>query len=303
MEYYGSEIVNDKFYIYMEYVYPGSINKYIREHCGAITEAVVRNFTRHILSGLAYLHSRKTIHRDIKGANLLVDACGVVKLADFGMAKLLTGQAAVLSLKGSPYWMAPELMQSVMHNDSSSDLALAVDIWSLGCTIIEMLTGKAPWSEYEGAAAMFKVLKESPPVPETLSPEGKDFLCRCFQRDPAHRPPASKLLDHPFLKNSQQLDFPSSSLAPNLMNQNDKVAQHSSRDIYDHKAEKVPMSPSRGTANGRGHLNENGLVSHLETSDSTVSFRRSPRSILEPVRSPSPLHLLSNQNIWFMQTS
>ncbi|GMP31546.1 hypothetical protein CsSME_00005712 [Camellia sinensis var. sinensis] len=87
VEYYGSEIIGDRFYIYLEYVHPGSINTYIREHCGAITESVVRNFTRHILSGLAYLHSTKTIHRDIKGANLLVDACGVVKLADFGMAK------------------------------------------------------------------------------------------------------------------------------------------------------------------------------------------------------------------------
>ncbi|CDY52152.1 BnaA02g34610D [Brassica napus] len=91
-----------------------------------------------------------TLHRDIKGANLLVDASGVVKLADFGMAKHLTGQRADLSLKGSPFWMAPELMQAVMQRDSNPDLAFAVDIWSLGCTIIEMFTGKPPWSEFEG---------------------------------------------------------------------------------------------------------------------------------------------------------
>lgn len=115
-----------------------------------MTESVVRNFTRHILSGLAYLHSKMTLHRDIKGANLLVDASGVVKLADFGMAKHLTGQRADLSLKGSPFWMAPELMQAVMQRDSNPDLAFAVDIWSLGCTIIEMFTGKPPWSEFEG---------------------------------------------------------------------------------------------------------------------------------------------------------
>jgi serine/threonine protein kinase len=64
---YGIDVVHmqvkDRFYIYLEYVHPGSINKYVREHCGAITESVVRNFTRHILSGLAYLHSMKTIHR------------------------------------------------------------------------------------------------------------------------------------------------------------------------------------------------------------------------------------------------
>ena len=145
--------VEDRFYIYLEYVHPGSINKYVREHCGAITESVIRNFTRHILSGLAYLHSKKTIHRyspmlgmlhaslslkpedrylfnyfcllvenyyfffpylfihfgfgplvifvflslyayrDIKGANLLVDSAGVVKLADFGMAKHVSSKS------------------------------------------------------------------------------------------------------------------------------------------------------------------------------------------------------------------
>ncbi|XP_022862192.1 mitogen-activated protein kinase kinase kinase 5-like [Olea europaea var. sylvestris] len=74
-----------------------------------MTESIVRNFTRHILSGLAYLHSKQTIHRDIKGANLLVNASGVVKLADFGLAKHLKGNAIDLSLKGTPHWMAPEV--------------------------------------------------------------------------------------------------------------------------------------------------------------------------------------------------
>ncbi|XP_038704973.1 mitogen-activated protein kinase kinase kinase 5-like isoform X2 [Tripterygium wilfordii] len=150
VQYYGSEIVDDHFYIYLEYIHPGSINKYVREHCGDITESIVRNFTRHVLSGLAYLHSSKTIHRDIKCANLLVDASGTVKLADFGMAKHLTGLSYELSLKGSPYWMAPEVLKAVMLSDASPDLALAVDIWSLGCTVIEMFTGKPPWSELEG---------------------------------------------------------------------------------------------------------------------------------------------------------
>ncbi|CAA0840928.1 mitogen-activated protein kinase kinase kinase 5 [Striga hermonthica] len=206
VQYFGSEIAGDKFYIYLEYVHPGSINRFIQDHCGAITESVVRNFTRHILCGLAYLHSKKTIHRDIKGANLLVDAYGVVKLADFGMAKHLNGQKANLSLKGSPYWMAPELLQSATQTDASTDIALAVDIWSLGCTIIEMMNGKPPWGEYEGAAALFKVLTESPPIPNTMSAEGKDFLQCCFRRNPAERPTASELLDHPFVRYSQQFD-------------------------------------------------------------------------------------------------
>ncbi|KAI3824134.1 hypothetical protein L1987_05583 [Smallanthus sonchifolius] len=198
VQYYGSETVGDRFYIYLEYVHPGSINKYVRDHCGGMTESIIRNFTRHIVSGLAYLHSTKTIHRDIKGANLLVDANGVVKLADFGMAKHLDEQVN-LSLKGSPYWMAPELLQAKPQKDGSPDLALAVDIWSLGCTIIEMMNGKPPWSEHEGPAAMFKVMRETPPIPETMSPEGKDFLRCCFIRNPAERPTAIMLLEHKFL--------------------------------------------------------------------------------------------------------
>ncbi|KAL7604955.1 hypothetical protein Lser_V15G20224 [Lactuca serriola] len=203
VQYYGSEIVDDKFYIYLEYIHPGSINKYARDHCGGMTESIVRNFTRHIVSGLAYLHSTKTIHRDIKGANLLVDVNGVVKLADFGMAKHLNAQASHLSLKGSPYWMAPELLQYGTQKDNDPDLALAIDIWSLGCTIIEMINGKPPWSEYEGPAAMFKVIKETPPLPETMSPEGKDFLRCCFIRNPAERPKATTLLQHRFLSSNQ----------------------------------------------------------------------------------------------------
>ncbi|XAR73957.1 Mitogen-activated protein kinase kinase kinase [Bertholletia excelsa] len=248
VQYYGSEIIQDRFYIYLEYVHPGSINKYIHEHCGAITESVVRNFTRHILSGLAYLHSKKTIHRDIKGANLLVDANGVVKLADFGMAKHLAGPASYLSMKGSPYWMAPELLQSVTQKDTSPDLALAVDIWSLGCTIIEMLNGKPPWSEYEGAAAMYKVLKETPPIPETLSTEGKDLLRCCFHRDPADRPTASELLEHRFFKNSQQLDVPSCTRALNGMKLMDNA--WSSREPPSHKVELLQSSDAH-TSRGR----------------------------------------------------
>ncbi|XP_009103479.1 mitogen-activated protein kinase kinase kinase 5 isoform X2 [Brassica rapa] len=246
VQYFGSEIVEDRFFIYLEYVHPGSINKYIRDHGGGtMTESVVRNFTRHILSGLAYLHSKKTVHRDIKGANLLVDASGVVKLADFGMAKHLTGQRADLSLKGSPYWMAPELMQAVMQKDSNPDLAFAVDIWSLGCTIIEMFTGKPPWSEFEGAAAMFKVMRDSPPVPESMSPEGKEFLRLCFQRNPAERPTASMLLEHRFLKNSVQSTSPRNSDVSNcshLINGMNIKEPNTRREKPNFKLDQIPRA-------------------------------------------------------------
>jgi len=96
VQYYGSETIEDRFYIYLEYVHPGSIHKYVHQHCGSLTESVIRNFTRHILKGLAFLHSQKIMHRDIKGANLLVDINGVVKLADFGMAKHVSSKLPIV---------------------------------------------------------------------------------------------------------------------------------------------------------------------------------------------------------------
>jgi serine/threonine protein kinase len=100
--------LEDRLYIYLEYVSGGSIHKLLQEY-GAFKEPVTRNYTRQILSGLAYLHNQNTVHRDIKGANILVDTHGIVKLADFGMAKHITAQSFLQSFKGSPYWMAPEV--------------------------------------------------------------------------------------------------------------------------------------------------------------------------------------------------
>uniref|UniRef100_A0A5B7BNT4 mitogen-activated protein kinase kinase kinase n=1 Tax=Davidia involucrata TaxID=16924 RepID=A0A5B7BNT4_DAVIN len=297
VQYYGSEVVEDRFCIYLEYVHPGSINNYVREHCRAVTESVVRNFTRHILSGLAYLHSTKTIHRDIKGANLLVDSSGVVKLADFGLAKHLTGHFTDLSLKGSPHWMAPEVLQAVMRKDTNPELAFAVDIWSLGCTVIEMLNGQPPWSEFSGVQAMFNVLNKSPPIPETLSSEGKDFLRWCFQRNPADRPSANKLLDHPFLRNSHDQNV--SVCMQEFSGMKLMESSHSPRDWTRHVKDLMPISPGIQIRHAKLPCSgESCPQSYPETSDTPASSRHSPRSTLEVLPSISSPELnCSSHNI------
>ncbi|KAK7279925.1 hypothetical protein RJT34_24986 [Clitoria ternatea] len=204
VQYYGSETVDDKLYIYLEYVSGGSIHKLLQEY-GKFGELAIRSYTQQILSGLAYLHAKNTLHRDIKGANILVDPTGRrVKLADFGMAKHMSGQSCPLSFKGSPYWMAPEVIKN------PSGCSLAVDIWSLGCTVLEMATTKPPWFQYEGVAAMFKIgnSKELPTIPDDLSNEGKDFVRKCLQRNPQDRASASELLDHPFVQCAAPLERP-----------------------------------------------------------------------------------------------
>ncbi|KAL4180282.1 hypothetical protein AMTRI_Chr13g124510 [Amborella trichopoda] len=280
VQYYGSEIVGDKFYIYLEYVAGGSITKIIRER-GALSEPVVRRYTHHILSGLKYLHSTSTVHRDIKGPNLLVDTSGVVKLADFGVAKHLDGQSALQSVRGTPYWMAPEV---IMPKGQGYDFA--VDIWSLGCTIIEMFTGKPPWSQYDGVQAMFKVCNKSPLIPDSLSEDGKSFLNLCFTRNPAERPPAKDLLEHRFVASSLQHDISNSIQAFSNMRLQDATQSPRERTSYlNDLANKVS-----GTEITKGRPPSEHAHSHMEISKQPMASRHSPRSTLEAISSLSPPH-------------
>ncbi|KAK6135236.1 hypothetical protein DH2020_031008 [Rehmannia glutinosa] len=198
VQYYGSETVGDYLYIYLEYVSGGSIYTIMQQY-GKLGESAIRSYAQQILSGLAYIHSKSIVHRDIKGANILVDPTGRVKLSNFGIEKHIVGQSSLLM--DSPYWMAPEVLLNPNVRNK------AIDIWSLGCTIIEMATSKPPWSQYEGIAAMFKIgnSKERPAIPDHLSDEGKDFVMLCLQRNPLHRPTAAQLLEHPFVKSSSPL--------------------------------------------------------------------------------------------------
>lgn len=195
VQYYGSDLGEETLSVYLEYVSGGSIHKLLQEY-GAFKEPVIQNYTRQIVSGLSYLHARNTVHRDIKGANILVDPNGEIKLADFGMAKHINSSSSMLSFKGSPHWMAPEV---VMNTNGYS---LPVDIWSLGCTILEMATSRPPWSQYEGVAAIFKIgnSKDMPEIPDHLSNDAKNFIKLCLHRDPSTRPTAQMLLNHPFIR-------------------------------------------------------------------------------------------------------
>ncbi|GFY91952.1 NPK1-related protein kinase 3 [Actinidia rufa] len=147
------------------------------------------------------------------GANILVDNKGCIKLADFGASKQVVELATVSgakSMKGTPYWMAPEVILQTGHSFSA-------DIWSVGCTVIEMATGKPPWSQqYQEVAALFYIgtTKSHPPIPEHLSHEAKDFLLKCLQKEPELRPAACELLQHLFVtgESVQSTVFCSSSM-------------------------------------------------------------------------------------------
>ncbi|KAK7385069.1 hypothetical protein VNO78_30776 [Psophocarpus tetragonolobus] len=201
VQYYGSELRTDngkeKLSLYLEYVSGGSIYKLLQEY-GPFKESLIRSYTMQILHALAYLHARNTIHRNIKGSNILVDSNAIIKLTDFGMAKNITSTSFVHSFEGSTHWTAPEVILN------TSSVGLAVDVWSLGCTVIEMATTKPPWSNYKGVAAVFKTANSNDyqQIPSHLSKDAQNFLKLCLQRDPFLRPSATQLLQHPFIQDS-----------------------------------------------------------------------------------------------------
>ncbi|KAL0348272.1 UNVERIFIED_CONTAM: Mitogen-activated protein kinase kinase kinase [Sesamum angustifolium] len=193
VRYLGTDKDDAKLYIFLELVTKGSLAKLYGKY--QLRDSQVSVYTRQILSGLNYLHCRNVVHRDIKCANILVDASGSVKLADFGLAKA-TKLNDIKSCKGTPYWMAPEVV-----NRRNRGYGRAADIWSLGCTVLEMLTGQIPYSHLEGMQALFRIGKgELPPIPNTLSRDAKDFILNCLQVNPDNRPTAAQLLEHPFVK-------------------------------------------------------------------------------------------------------
>ncbi|KAI3509352.1 hypothetical protein L1887_24575 [Cichorium endivia] len=176
VRYLGTDTDGGKLYIFLELVTKGSLAKLYQKY--ELRDSQVSAYTRQILSGLNYLHERKVVHRDIKCANILVDANGSVKLADFGLAKATTLND-IKSCKGTPYWMAPEV---VNNSRSNNGYGLAADIWSLGCTVLEMLSRKIPYSHLEGMQALFRIGRgEPPPIPTTLSLEAQDFILKCLQ--------------------------------------------------------------------------------------------------------------------------
>jgi serine/threonine protein kinase len=193
--YFGTDRAANFLAILMEYVPGRSIYNRLLEY-GAFSESITRKYTRQLLEGLVYLHENRIVHRDIKGANVLIDAQGNVKLADFGASRRFQSCTGFKSVHGTPYWMAPEVINGKGYGCKS-------DVWSLACTVVEMLTTQPPLVGLEPMAALFKIGQESTPpqylIPPNVSQLVELFLLDCFLRDADTRPPAAELLCHPFI--------------------------------------------------------------------------------------------------------
>lgn len=227
VSYYGIEVHRDKVYIFMEYCSGGSLAGLL-EHGRIEDETFIMVYALQLLEGLAYLHQAGIVHRDIKPENILLDHNGVIKYVDFGAAKIIARQGKTVAnadafvnavghkdimgpkephrnhhktMTGTPMYMSPE----VIRGDASKlvERQGAVDIWSLGCVILEMATGRRPWSSLDNEwAIMYNIAQGNQPQLPTrdqLSDLGIDFLRRCFERDPMKRPTAAELLQHEWI--------------------------------------------------------------------------------------------------------
>ncbi|KAL8367295.1 hypothetical protein RB595_009191 [Gaeumannomyces hyphopodioides] len=202
VQYLGCGSSAESLNIFLEYVPGGSVQSMLNSY-GALPEPLVRSFVRQILNGLSYLHNRDIIHRDIKGANILVDNKGAIKISDFGISKkveatnILNGANNAKnrpSLQGSVFWMAPEVVKQTSYTRKA-------DIWSLGCLVVEMMTGSHPFPDCTQLQAIFKIGggKTTPTVPDDASTEAKSFLAQTFEMDHNKRPSADELILSPFL--------------------------------------------------------------------------------------------------------
>ncbi|XP_020088116.1 MAP3K epsilon protein kinase 1-like isoform X1 [Ananas comosus] len=257
VKYLGSLKTKTHLHIILEYVENGSLANMIKPNkFGPFPESLVSVYIAQVLEGLVYLHEQGVIHRDIKGANILATKEGLVKLADFGVAtKLTEADINTHSVVGTPYWMAPEVIEM-------SGVCAASDIWSVGCTVIELLTCVPPYYDLQPMPALFRIVQDvQPPLPDGLSPEITDFLSLCFKKDAMQRPDAKTLLMHPWIQNSRRV-LPSSLRQPggSLRNIDEDDNELAGGDHGDVDSTQVERRKSVASDHEQDHLSKELLV-------------------------------------------
>ncbi|KAH9488436.1 Mitogen-activated protein kinase kinase kinase 5 [Bulinus truncatus] len=219
--FYGSEEREYVLYIFLGYMKKGSLANYIAgKETKRLLECETKIFTRQILEGVSYLHSQNPpiIHRDIKGKNILLEDERNIKLTDFGLSKIINENTNARSSVGTYKWMAPEVINITKGNNSYD---LKADVWSIGCTVVEMATGSPPFPNLSSFQALIQIGNGVQPEYNLLddsSEEIRDFLSKIFLTDPKKRPTCDDLLRHEFaIEHCLSPAFPERSCKGNLI--------------------------------------------------------------------------------------
>lgn len=192
VKYHGFIQKQANLYIILEYASHGSLKSlFAKRNPKRLEENETTVYIKQTLHGLNYLHEQGVIHRDIKAANLLLDSNNIVKLADFGVSTMVNNTA--MTLAGSLNWMAPE----IITNKGASTLS---DIWSLGATVVELMTGNPPFHNLIDINIYYAIENDKYYPPSSLPDGCKHFLKQCFQKSMYRRPTAKQLLKHPWLR-------------------------------------------------------------------------------------------------------
>ena len=199
VKYYGSYFSRktNTIWLILEYCSSGSAIDLMLSMDRTFSEVEVATIMEMILKGLILMHNENLIHRDIKGANILISEDGYAKLGDFGVGATLNDEKYRLSKKGSPYWMSPQVASSIKYD-------FKTDIWSLGITCVELLEGEPPFSDMKPKSVMERISKNPPSPSEIIdlnehTPEFKSFVESCLEIDPNKRASARDLLKHEFI--------------------------------------------------------------------------------------------------------
>ncbi|XP_027969934.1 myosin-IIIa [Eumetopias jubatus] len=203
--YFKKDKINgDKLWLVLELCNGGSVADLVKgflKKGKRMSEPIIAYILHEALLGLQHLHNNKTIHRDVKGNNILLTTEGGVKLVDFGVSAQLTSTRHHRNTSvGTPFWMAPEVIACEQQLDTTYDARC--DTWSLGITAIELGDGDPPLADLHPMRALFKIPRNPPPKlrqPEIWSAEFNDFISKCLTKDYEKRPTVSDLLEHKFI--------------------------------------------------------------------------------------------------------